>query len=253
LMRHDAGRLLPVMLFASSALRVLSFQSPACSHGHPSPVHVTNWPIRAAWARVRSVPQAPLRSSTIMQASSDSAGMQVLTMDTVEIEAMTFDLDDTLYDNLPVIKKAVATMFSELEERYPKIKVAPDDFRAEMIGRQKSLSPDGGADLGALRHRSRALPNFYVRTYVHTCIHTHIHTCKRPVYVPIYVRTYTHTHTHTHTCMQETYTYQHTYVHTHTHTCIHACMHAYIHKNIHPQDYIAFCGRGRIWKCVRNR
>jgi FMN hydrolase / 5-amino-6-(5-phospho-D-ribitylamino)uracil phosphatase len=89
-----------------------------------------------------------------MQASSDSAGMQVLTMDTVEIEAMTFDLDDTLYDNLPVIKKAVATMFSELEERYPKIKVAPDDFRAEMIGRQKSLSPDGGADLGALRHRT---------------------------------------------------------------------------------------------------
>jgi len=26
-------------------------------------------------------------------------------------------------------------MFAELEQRYPKIKVAPDDFRAEMIGR----------------------------------------------------------------------------------------------------------------------
>ena len=199
MMRHDAGRLLPLMLCVSSALRVLSFQSPACPHGHPSPVHIKNWPIRAARARLRSVPQAPLRTSTIMQASSDSAGMQVLTMDTMEIEAMTFDLDDTLYDNLPVIKKAVATMFSELEERYPKIKVAPDDFRAEMIGRQKSLSPDGGADLGALRHRS--LAGMYVRTYVHTylqetfirtnirtCvrtyIHTYIHTCKRPVCVP---------------------------------------------------------------------
>lgn len=80
--------------------------------------------------------------------------MQVLTKGKMEIEAMTFDLDDTLYDNLPVIKKAVAAMFVELEQRYPKIKVAPDDFRAEMIGRQKSLSPDGGADLGALRHRT---------------------------------------------------------------------------------------------------
>jgi hypothetical protein len=194
-MRHDAGRLLPVMLFANSALRVLSFQSPACPH--PSPVHIKNWPIRAAWARLRSVPQAPLRSNTIMQASSGSEGMQVLTMDTMEIEAMTFDLDDTLYDNLPVIKKAVATMFSELEERYPKIKVAPDDFRAEMIGRQKSMSPDGGADLGALRHRSGA-PN----------ILRYIHTCKRPVYVPMYVRTYVctyihkHTHIHTRTYMQ---------------------------------------------------
>ena len=31
---------------------------------------------------------------------------QVLTKGKMEIEAMTFDLDDTLYDNLPVIKKA---------------------------------------------------------------------------------------------------------------------------------------------------
>jgi len=134
-----------------------------------------------------------------MQASSDSAGMQVLTMDTMEIEAMTFDLDDTLYDNLPVIKKAVATMFSELEERYPKIKVAPDDFRAEMIGRQKSLSPDGGADLGALRHRSRAPAN--IRTYVRTYIPARdLYT-----YQYTYVRTYVYTYIHTYlqeTCMR---------------------------------------------------
>lgn len=47
-------------------------------------------------------------------------------------------------------------MFDELKSKYPKITAAPDDFRAEMIGRQKALAPDGGADLGALRHRTIA-------------------------------------------------------------------------------------------------
>ena len=47
-------------------------------------------------------------------------------------------------------------MFDELKGKYPKITVAPDEFRAEMIGRQKALTPDGGADLGALRHRTIA-------------------------------------------------------------------------------------------------
>jgi len=47
-------------------------------------------------------------------------------------------------------------MFDELKGKYPKITVAPDEFRAEMIGRQKALAPDGGADLGALRHRTIA-------------------------------------------------------------------------------------------------
>ena len=34
------------------------------------------------------------------------------------------------------------------------MQVTPEEFRAEMIGPQKALSPDGGADLGALRHRT---------------------------------------------------------------------------------------------------
>ena len=50
--------------------------------------------------------------------------VQVYTKGKIEVKAMTFDLDDTLYDNLPVIKNAVAAMFEELVSKYPEIKVS---------------------------------------------------------------------------------------------------------------------------------
>ena len=99
-----------------------------------------------------------------MQASTTETGMEVFTRGKIEIQAVTFDLDDTLYDNLPVIKSAVAAMFAELDRAHPEIEVSPDAFRAEMIGPQKEQSPDGGADLGALRHRTLA---FFARKAGH--------------------------------------------------------------------------------------
>ena len=59
---------------------------------------------------------------------------------------------------------AVAAMFAELDRSHPEIEVSPDAFRAEMIGPQKEQSPDGGADLGALRHRTLA---FFARKAGH--------------------------------------------------------------------------------------
>ena len=54
-----------------------------------------------------------------MQASATETGMEVFTKGKIEIHAVTFDLDDTLYDNLPVIKSAVAAMFAELDRAHP--------------------------------------------------------------------------------------------------------------------------------------
>ena len=104
------------------------------------------------------------RGAVGMQASATETGMEVFTRGKIEIQAVTFDLDDTLYDNLPVIKSAVAAMFAELDRSHPEIEVSPDAFRAEMIGPQKEQSPDGGADLGALRHRTLA---FFARKAGH--------------------------------------------------------------------------------------
>ena len=40
---------------------------------------------------------------------------------TINIKAISFDLDDTLYDNKPVISKAYRLLYSFLEDNYPKI------------------------------------------------------------------------------------------------------------------------------------
>ena len=39
----------------------------------------------------------------------------------INIKALSFDLDDTLYDNKPVISKAYRLLFSFLEDNYPKV------------------------------------------------------------------------------------------------------------------------------------
>ena len=39
----------------------------------------------------------------------------------INIKALSFDLDDTLYDNKPVISKAYQLLYSYLEDNYPKV------------------------------------------------------------------------------------------------------------------------------------
>ena len=153
-----------LVVASSCAPRSLAFSSPGRSVRQGS--HLSDRSALCPGARRQPLRGQPLRGwgAVGMQAATTDAGMEVFTRGKIEIQAVTFDLDDTLYDNLPVIKSAVAAMFAELERSHPEIEVSPDAFRAEMIGPQKEQSPDGGADLGALRHRTLA---FFARKAGH--------------------------------------------------------------------------------------
>ena len=125
-----------LVVASSCAPRSLAYSSPGRSFRLGS--HLSDRCALCPGAR-----RQPLRGrgAVGMQASATETGMEVFTRGKIEIQAVTFDLDDTLYDNLPVIKSAVAAMFAELDRAHPEIEVSPDAFRAEMTARRRSSRP----------------------------------------------------------------------------------------------------------------
>jgi len=76
------------------------------------------------------------------------------------LRALTFDLDDTLWDNGPVLKAAEQTLYDWLAHHYPRIKArySPEGMyklRRDLLQR----NPELGHDVTKLRqHREKELP-----------------------------------------------------------------------------------------------
>lgn len=70
------------------------------------------------------------------------------------IRAMTFDLDDTLYDNAPVIRQAERTLAAHLDKHYPAAaKLTPPQWLAIKRDLITEL-PELSSDMGQLRLRT---------------------------------------------------------------------------------------------------
>lgn len=74
------------------------------------------------------------------------------------IRAITFDLDDTLYDNRLVLRRAEETLQTWLERHYPRLTArhSPDSLR-ELRARLARAEPALQHDLTALRRRALAV------------------------------------------------------------------------------------------------
>eukprot|EP00281_Chroomonas_sp_CCMP1168_P012925 CAMPEP_0206284654 /NCGR_PEP_ID=MMETSP0047_2-20121206/40888_1 /ASSEMBLY_ACC=CAM_ASM_000192 /TAXON_ID=195065 /ORGANISM="Chroomonas mesostigmatica_cf, Strain CCMP1168" /LENGTH=228 /DNA_ID=CAMNT_0053715119 /DNA_START=255 /DNA_END=941 /DNA_ORIENTATION=- len=69
------------------------------------------------------------------------------------VKAITFDLDDTLWETMPSLMRAHEMHISFVNSNYPKIELDGDKLKAEMKSMREVLD-DGGADLSKLRRSS---------------------------------------------------------------------------------------------------
>ncbi|QJR81218.1 HAD-IA family hydrolase [Alteromonas pelagimontana] len=70
------------------------------------------------------------------------------------IKAMTFDLDDTLYDNSPVIEAAEKALLAHITSRYPKTSALPKHEWQKIQRGLISQTPELASDMGQLRLRT---------------------------------------------------------------------------------------------------
>uniref|UniRef100_A0A7S1DFQ4 Haloacid dehalogenase-like hydrolase domain-containing protein 3 n=2 Tax=Hemiselmis andersenii TaxID=464988 RepID=A0A7S1DFQ4_HEMAN len=96
----------------------------------------------------------PLSTAHIRLASTSSASMSTSMTASGRVIAVTFDLDDTLWDCLPPLKRANAAHIEHMRENYPKVEVDADKLRAEMLALRELLSPEEGASLTILRRKT---------------------------------------------------------------------------------------------------
>ncbi|MGS2722006.1 HAD-IA family hydrolase [Paraglaciecola aestuariivivens] len=71
-----------------------------------------------------------------------------------EIKAISFDLDDTLYNNNKIIKKAEALLLSYMHEHYPQTQALPEHFWKSQQLAQLQLNPALKNDMSELRKLS---------------------------------------------------------------------------------------------------
>lgn len=69
------------------------------------------------------------------------------------LKAVTFDLDDTLWETMPSLKRASELHMQYLREKCPTVQIDMDSLRAEMLLVRDTLD-DGGADLSILRRKT---------------------------------------------------------------------------------------------------
>ena len=71
-----------------------------------------------------------------------------------KIQAISFDLDDTLYDNHPYIMAAESKLKGFLQQHFPRTKTCHENFWNDTKKRVLKLQPELRLDMGLLRHHT---------------------------------------------------------------------------------------------------